>query len=155
MFVVSDVASVGGVEFINLTLQPASTGPVVALAALSTQPNEARVFFNQAAHREGLFSDKSEHATAAYRISTIRGGAGLYIDLPTSGLSKEITLYYEGKPLTIALSEPMPDLMAGHDCLLTTINQALSIPANADDRALNPTAEPSRNASGCYCCICA
>lgn len=142
MFVVSDVASVGGVEFINLTLQPASIGPVVALAALSTQPNEARVFFNQAAHREGLFSDKSEHATAAYRISTIRGGAGLYIDLPTSGLSKEITLYYEGKPLTIALSEPMPDLMAGHDCLLTTINQALSIPANADDSALNPTADP-------------
>jgi hypothetical protein len=142
MFIVSDVVAVGEVEFVTLTLQPISSRQVVALAALSTQPDEARVFFNQAARRDGFFNDKSEHPSVAYRILALRGDTGLYIDLPVSGLPKEITLFYEGKPLIIALSKPMPDLMAGHDCLLTTINQALSIPVNADDNAFNPTADP-------------
>lgn len=134
---IPNVVSVGELEIVNLDLQSVVSERVIALAALIIEPRVARVFFNQAARRDEFVSTQSKAEVVA-----LPGNAGLYVDVPILESSEELTLEYAEERLTIPLSNQMPSFLAGHDCLLATINHALSVPANADDNALNPTAEP-------------
>jgi len=145
MILISDVAYGGGVEFVNFTLQSVKSKRIIALAGLSTKRHEARLFFNQATHPDGFLRIQSETGLDhdAHKIVALRGTAGLYVDVPIlePAVRKLIVTYGEDR-LAIPLSNPMPDLLAGLDCLLSTINHSLSVPSHTDDMASNPMADP-------------
>jgi hypothetical protein len=131
---------------VHLTLQPARHGKVAALAALTDGAGGARVFFNQSAQVDGL-ADGVIDTNAGFipsKVTPMRGNAGLYVDGAVADTAAvNLTLSYDGAPLTVPLSLPLGDLLAGQDCLLSTLNQALSSPANDGDTALNPLADPA------------
>ncbi len=103
--------------------------------------NRARVFLNQRAEAKAVtIADSGFTPDNAVQI---RGNAGLFVDgAVPDGKADTLTMMYDGIPSTLPLSQARSELLSGQDCLLSTLNQALSVPANNDDRALNPLADP-------------
>jgi hypothetical protein len=136
------VQAAGRTDLVHLALDPARNGTVAALAALAAQTGGgARVFLNPAAQADKI---RDTEGFAIAQATPLRGNAGLNLEGTVSDLSAQsLTLTYDGTDLTLPLSPVRADLMAGQDCVLTTLNQSLSVPANDDDDALNPTADPA------------
>jgi len=133
---------VRGIEVVHLSLVPACKNEVIALAALSDGAEGARVFFNSAAR-----PDKVAPCAGGFvptQIFPMRGKAGLCVEGTVADeMGHTVTLTYDGAPLNVPLSASRGELLAGQDCLLSTLNQALSVPVDADDNALNPLADPA------------
>lgn len=144
MITLSAATSDTGVELLHLRLTATVVDQVVAFASLITGNDKARVFFNQATHPHEIKTSRQMDIDtgAAPEVVVLRGGGGLYADLPIRGSSETLNLTYAGKDMTLPLLRSRPDLLAGQDCLLTTLNQALSVPVDVRDPALNPTADP-------------
>lgn len=131
----------GETEVVHLTLEPAPRGEVLLLAALAIGENRARVFLNQRAEAKAVVA--ADMGFVPDSAVQIRGNAGLYVDgAVPDGKADTLTMIYDGIPLTLPLSQARSELLSGQDCLLSTLNQALSIQADNDDTALNPLADP-------------
>jgi len=103
--------------------------------------SSVRIFMNPAAH-----ADKVTEVAGAVptQVTSIRGNAGLYVDGPLPApVMQNVTVTYDGRVLSLPILSSRAKLMAEQDCLLTTLNQTLSVPAHSDDKALNPTADPA------------
>jgi Glycosyl transferase family 2 len=132
----------GSVEVVHLALTPACQGNVIALAALSDGVGKSRVFFNHAVRLDRVAPDADDFIPE--RETRLRGNGGVYVDgtLPDE-MQETLTLTYDGTALALPLSTPRADLLSGQDCLLSTLNQALSVPVSEGDEALNPLADPA------------
>jgi Glycosyl transferase family 2 len=132
----------GGVEVVHLALVPACQGKVNALAAFSDVAGRARVFFNSAARFDKVASVAGGFIPE--QETRLRGNGGMYVDgtIPDE-MPETLALTYDGATLALPLSAPRAELLSGQDCLLSTLNQALSVPLNAADAALNPLADPA------------
>ncbi|MEP3638458.1 MAG: glycosyltransferase family 2 protein [Paracoccaceae bacterium] len=134
------VIRAGKTEVVHLGLAPARGGDVVALAALAHGDQSARVFFNAATQPKKLIATP-EFGLA--QVASLRGNAGIHADGTVDAEAEDVSIGYEDKILTLPLSHPRTDLLAGQDCLLSFVNQALSKKANKHDDAQNPTGDPA------------
>lgn len=132
-----------GTELIHLGLSPAVVASVTAFAALVMPDNRARIYFGQGASLDKLKTNTSFEHDEAYKpeVVALRGGGGLFVDVPIADGAKTVNVAYDGNDQRLDLSDPHLDFLAGKDCVLTTINHALSEPASKDDPALNPCAD--------------
>lgn len=136
----NSVIKAGEPDIVHLTLAPARYGDATALAALADDSARARVFFNATTDPNKLT------ATTGFEVSKVvplRGNAGVFVDGAVTDTSTDISLGYDGGTLTLPLSHARAQILAGQDCLLSILNQSLSIPARPDDAARNPTADPA------------
>ena len=132
----------GKTEVVHMTLEPARYDNDVALTALGDGIGGARIYFNQSAQADKLNIENSRFA--AGKVIPLRGNAGLSVyGSVTDAAADALTLDYDGVPLTVPLSSSRSDLFTGQDCLISTLNQALSIPADEGDTAANPLADPA------------
>lgn len=129
----------GQTRIIHLALAPVTHVEVVAFAALRIESDRVRVFFNQAARADAIEPGRDSQIL---RVVPIRGGSGLYVDIAQSLPADDVVLGYKGVSLCLKVTDCTPDHLDGEDCLLTTLNQALSVATPADDRAANPMANP-------------
>ena len=131
-------------QVVRLTLAPVSGHGATAFCAVRINDDTARVYFNQSAQIDA-FAATAQHGdpnTGVQRVVQTRGNSGLFVDVDVTPQANQINLRYDAGQIDIALGTPTPDYLAGHDCLLSTLNQALSTPVDAADPADNPTAFP-------------
>ena len=132
-----------GTELIHLGLSPTIVANVTAFAALVMPDNRARIYFGQGAIPDQFKVNTHIAHDEAFNpeVVVLRGGGGFYADVPIGDGGKNLDLVYDGDGKSQQLSNPHLDLLAGKDCVLTTINHALSVPSSKDDPALNPCAD--------------
>ena len=133
-----------GTDVVAVSLAPVVAGDVTALAALRLGDELARVYFNHTTKAEpfGPSAQQGDPHSGLQRIVQIGGQAGMFIDAEATAQDDAVQLQHGAASLTVALKPPALDLLAGHDCLLCTVNEALSMPATTEDAAANPMADP-------------
>ena len=129
-----------GTEIVHLGLSPAIVSNVTVFSALALPDNRVRLYLGQGANPAKLkvdaHSDRDDASSPEF--TALKGAGGLYADVAIGDEGKKLRLVYGGESKMLDLSRPQLDFLAGKDCVLTTINHALSVPVSKDDPALNP-----------------
>jgi len=127
----------------QFTLTPVTDADAVAFAGLRINADTVRVYFGQATDPKGFGPTVQEGtaASAIKRVVPLRGNAGLFADVRTTARATQVELPYKNVTLTITIEDPQVDGLEGQNCLLTVVNQALSLPADEAIATDNPLSE--------------